>query len=68
MSLLFTILIAVLIVCLVAWIITLIPVPAAMPWIRNVLYIILALVMIAYLASYAGCDLGSVNLGGHHKL
>lgn len=66
MSFIIPIIIAVLIIFLCAWIITLIPVPAAMPWLRNVLYIILAVVLIAWLANYAGCDAGSLNLGRHH--
>lgn len=64
MPLLIELIVLVLVVSLVCWIITLIPFPAgAPPFLRNVLFIIVALICIVWLL-----DLGGLwDLGVHHR-
>lgn len=51
--------IAILIVVVLCWIVSLLPLPAsAPPWTRNVLYLIVALICLAWLLDAGGCGLG----------
>jgi hypothetical protein len=56
---------AVLILCIVCWIISILPLPSGSPpFIRTVLYIIVGIVIILWLMQIGGF----VNLGLHHRL
>lgn len=59
-----SLIILVLVAALLFWIISLIPLPANPPFLRNILYILVALLCIAWLL-----DMGSiVDLGVHRRL
>ncbi len=47
---------AVLIFCVACWIVSVCPVPAKAPYIRNVLYVTLGVIAIVYLSHGAGCS------------
>lgn len=52
----FTLFCAVLVFCILAWIISVFPVPANVPYVRNVLYVFLGIIAVIYLCQLAGCD------------
>lgn len=48
-----------LVVCLLCWIVSLLPLPASPPFLRNVFYILIALLCIVWLLDFGGvADIG----------
>jgi hypothetical protein len=54
MGLLITLVVFVLVLALCCWIVSLVPLPASPPWLRNVLYILVALIAIVALLQFTG--------------
>jgi hypothetical protein len=54
MSILVTVFIYILVFCLLYWLISILPLPPAPPWIRTVLYVFLILVAIIVLLGFVG--------------
>ena len=54
MSILVTVFIYILVFCLLYWLISILPLPLAPPWIRTVLYVFLILVAIIVLLGFVG--------------